>query len=101
MLRNRHDTWKLFCEQHRELLPGTGLPPSLTDSETRFQDLLDLGEVVVSGNRFTIVELTPSAWSALYRFAALFFREFESYAPEDRFLGFRREVERRGDEFPR
>jgi hypothetical protein len=101
MRRNRHDTWKLFCDNHQELLAGSGLPASVTHSEQRFRDLLEAGQAVVGQARFSLGELTPAGWSALYQFAATFFREFESYAPEDLFAAFRREAQRRGDTFPR
>lgn len=101
MLRNQHDTWKLFCEEHRELLARTRLPASVTHSEHRFRDWLETGEVVVSGALISLGELAPAAWTALYQFAAVFFREFESYAPADLFPAFRRETQRRGERFPR
>jgi hypothetical protein len=101
MLRNRHDTWKLFCEQHRDLLAATGLPTAVTHSEHRFRDLLEVGQVVVSQVPVSLGELTPPEWSALYQFTAVFFREFASYAPEHRFPAFRHEVLRRGEQFPR
>ena len=101
MGRNRHDTWKLFCEMHRELLAGTGLPTTVTHSEHRLRELLEVGQVVVSQARLSLEELTPNGWLALYQFAVVFFREFESYAPEDLFPAFRCEAERRGDKFPR
>src|SRR5262245_58699275 len=101
MRRNRHDTWKLFCEKHRELLDGTGLPVSVTHSESRFRELLEAGQVVVSQARFSLGQLTPSGWPHLHQFAAVFLREFESYAPEDLFPAFRDEVTKRGDKFPR
>ena len=37
MRRNRHDTWKLFCDNHQELLAGMELPASVTHSEHRFR----------------------------------------------------------------
>lgn len=101
MLRNRHDTWKLFCEEHRELLARTRLPQSVTHSEPRFRDWLAEGEGVVSGAQISMTELAPAAWAALYQFSKVFFREFESYAPEDLFPAFRCEAQRRGDTFPR
>jgi hypothetical protein len=101
MLRNRHDTWKLFCETHREILARTGLPTSVTDSEQRLRDLLEAGQAVVSEARISLADLTPPQWAALYQFAAVFFREFESCAPEDLFPAFRRETRQRGDKFPR
>jgi hypothetical protein len=101
MLRNRHDTWQLFCQTQREVLAQTGLPASVTDSEQRFRDLLGAGQAVVSEARVSLADLTPPQWAALYRFATMFFREFESYAPEDRFPAFRREVQQRGEQFPR
>jgi hypothetical protein len=101
MLRNRHDTWKLFCETHRELLAWTGLPTSVTHSEHRFRDLLEAGHAAVSEGRISLGDLTATGWAALYQFVAVFFREFESYAPADLFLAFRNEVQQRGDNFPR
>ena len=101
MRRNRHDTWKLFCEMQREILARTGLPTSLTHSEQRFRDLLETGEAGVSEARFSLADLTPPQWDALYQFAAVFFREFESFAPEDLFPAFRREAQQRGNKFPR
>jgi hypothetical protein len=101
MRRNRHDTWKQFCEHHQGLLAGTGLPASVTHSEQRFRELLEAGQVVASQARHSLAELTPAGWTALCQFAAGFFREFESYAPDDRFPALRGEAERRGDKFPR
>src|SRR6516165_10114162 len=93
MPRNRHDTWRLFCEAHRELLTQTGLPTSVTHSEHRFRDLLEAGQVFVSEARISLGELTPAGWAALYQFTAVFFREFESYAPEGLFPAFRCEAQ--------
>ncbi len=101
MIRNRHDTWKLFCEMHRDLLTRTGLPPYVTHSEPRFRDLLEAGYVVVSKGQVSLGDLAPGNWAAVYEFAAVFFREFESYAPDDLFPAFRGEVMRRGETFPR
>jgi hypothetical protein len=101
MFRNRHDTWQLFCQGRREILAQTGLPTGVTHSEQRFRDLLEAGQAVGSEARVSLADLTPPQWVALYRFVAMFFREFESYAPEDLFPAFRREVQRRGDQFPR
>lgn len=101
MLRNRHDTWKLFCEMQRKALGQTGLPTRLIHSEQRFRDLLATGEATLSEARISLGELTQPQWAALYQFAAVYFREFESYAPEDLFPAFRRETEQRGDKFPR
>jgi hypothetical protein len=101
MVRNRHHTWKLFCETHRELLARTGLTSSIVHSEHRFRELLDAGYVVVSKGQASLSDLAPGEWTAVYEFAAVFFREFESYAPEDLFPAFRDEVMRRGDSFPR
>ena len=92
---------KLFCEGHRELLAGAGLPAAVTHSEGRFRDLLEAGQVAVAGEQFALGLLTPAGWSALYRFAAVFFREFGSCAPGDLFAAFRREALCRGGEFPR
>jgi hypothetical protein len=101
MLRNRHDTWKLFCELQREILDRTGVPTSLTHSRQRFRDFLETGEAAVSVARISLADLTPPQWAALNQFAAVFFREFESFAPEDLFPAFRRETRKRGDKFPR
>ena len=101
MLRNRHDTWKLFCEDHRDILAATGLPAAVIRAEHRFRDLLEAGHVAIRGAQTSLGELTADQWSALYQFAKVFFREFESFAPEDLFPAFRREVQRRGDVFPR
>jgi hypothetical protein len=101
MRRNRHDTWLRFCEVCRDWLTETGLPQQVTHSEQRFRDLLEAGRVVVSGAEFSLGALTPDGWAAFYQFTAVFFREFESYAPEDLFPAFRNEAEQRGDKFPR
>lgn len=101
MRRNQHDTWRLFCEEHRETLSRTELPMSVTHSEHRFRDLLERGHVVASDAQASLGNLSPTAWIALYQFATVFFRGFESYAPEDLFPAFRCEVQRRGEEFPR
>ena len=100
MRMNRHEGWKEFVADH--LLPiEVGLPETVTHSEHRFRLLLEAGQVVISGSQFSLEELTPVQWSGLYRFAQVFFREFESYSPETLFPAFRREVCRRGDRFPR
>jgi hypothetical protein len=101
MRHNRHDVWNAFCEMHLELLARTGLPTSVTHSGQRFRDLLTEGQAVVSEARISLGGLAPPEWSALYQFAAVFFREFESFAPEDRFPAFRHEAQQRGDKFPR
>lgn len=100
MLRNRHDTWALFCEAHREQLTQTGLPKAVTHTEHRFRDLLEQGEVAVREIEASLAQLSEDQWAALYQFSSVFFREFESYAPDDLFPAFRREVEARGDTFP-
>ena len=101
MRRNRHDTYKQFCDQHQQVLAATGLPATVTHSEPRFRELLEAGHVALSQARPSLAELTPDGWAALCQFAAAFFREFESYAPDDRFPGLKGEAERRGDKFPR
>ncbi len=101
MLRNRHDTWAEFCGEHRELLAATGLPAGVTHSEHRFRELLERGVAAVGPARATLDALAPAQWAAFHRFATLFFREFESYAPEDLFPAFRSETLRRGTTFPR
>src|SRR4051812_10617210 len=101
MRPNRHDTWQLFCDDYRDVLAETGMPANVVQSEHRFRDLMESGQVDVHGTPMLLQELPAQGWAALYAFAAVFFHEFESYAPEDLFPAFRREVERRGDEFPR
>jgi hypothetical protein len=100
MRLNRHDAWMQFSEKYRDLLAGTGLPATVIRSEQLFRELLEMGHVTVSGTQFSLEELITTSWSALYQFAAVFFREFESYAPEDLFPAFRCEALRRGDKFP-
>jgi hypothetical protein len=100
MRSNRHDIWCAFCETYKEALTRTGLPVSITHSEQRFRDLMEAGEAVVKEARISLGDLAPPQWAALYQFAAVFFREFESFAPEDLFPAFRREAEQRGDKFP-
>lgn len=101
MHRNRHDTWKRFCEEHADLLVQTGLPVTVTRSEHRFRDLLRSGYIYFRDAHVALEELSTKRWAALYRFAGIFFLEFESYAPEGLFPGFRAEVTRRGEVFPR
>ncbi len=101
MRSNRHDIWSVFCETYNEVPALTGLPVTVTHSEQRFRDLMEAGEVVVKEARISLGDLTPPQWAALYQFAAVFFREFESFAPENLFPAFRREAEQRGDKFPR
>jgi hypothetical protein len=98
---NRHDAWEKFADDHRPLLIETGLPDTVTRSEHRFRELLEAGQIVIFESRFSLEELTPAQWLVLYQFARVFFREFESYAPENLFPAFRSEVSRRGDKFPR
>ena len=101
MRLNRHDTWQRFTETYQELLVETGLPKTIVRSEQRFRELLATGQVTHSQSRVSLAELMPTEWSALYSFVAVFFREFESFAPEDLFPVFRDEAQRRGDRFPR
>jgi hypothetical protein len=101
MLRNRHDTWVLFCEARRDMLARTGLSTAVTHTEHRFRDLLEQGRVTSREGEASLGQLSEEQWSAFYQFVAVFFREFESFAPEDLFPAFRREVEARGDKFPR
>jgi hypothetical protein len=100
LLRNRHDTWERFCEAHRDVIEETGLP-AVIRSEHRFRELLECGRVEAAGVGVSLEGLPAAGWAALYRFAAAFFREFESYDPEGLFPAFRRAVERRGEQFPR
>jgi hypothetical protein len=99
MRRNRHDTWQRFCDLQQELLAETGLPIAITYAEHRFRDLLRQGRVETRGATASLAELAGTQWEALERFAAVFFREFESYAPLDLFPAFHEEVERRGSKF--
>lgn len=101
MRLNRHDTWERFSEKHQDMLARTGLPTTVTRSEQRFRELIEVGRVVVSEAAISLRELTATEWSALFQFTAVFFQEFESYAPEDLFPAFRREIQLRGEEFPR
>ncbi|HEV3437332.1 MAG TPA: hypothetical protein VG122_08235 [Gemmata sp.] len=100
MRLNRHDTWIQFSEKYRDLLAGTGLPAAVIRSEQHIRELLEMGRATVSETQFSLEELATTNWSALYEFATVFFREFESYAPEDLFPAFRCEALRRGDKFP-
>lgn len=100
MLSNRHDIWQAFCETHRVLIAQAELPSAVIRSRQRFRDLLSEGEAVVSEARISLGELNPPQWAALSQLAAAFFREFESFVPEDRFTAFRNEAQRRGDKFP-
>lgn len=101
MTGNRHDIWQAFCETHRELITRTGFPAAVARTGQRFRDLLSEGQTVAPEGGVSLAALTPPQWSALYQFAAVFFREFESFAPADRFPAFRDEAQRRGDTFPR
>jgi hypothetical protein len=74
---------------------------TVTHSEQRFRELLEKGRIAVSGVRYSLEELTKTEWAALYKFAASFFREFESFAPEDLFPAFREVVERKEEKFLR
>ena len=96
---NRHDSWLRFCGLHRDLLAGTGLPEAITHSEDRFRELLRDGSASGRGVVAELAALNADQWAALERFAAVFFRECESYAPLDLFPAFRREAERRGTGF--
>ena len=37
---DRHDSWLRFCDLHRHLLDGAGLPDAIVQSEERFRDPL-------------------------------------------------------------
>jgi hypothetical protein len=96
---NRHDTWQRFCTRHAAWLADTGIPESVTRNEHRFRDLLCEGTTSRGDVTVLLTALSDVQWSALEGFATVFFREFESYAPLDLFLAFRREIERRRTEF--
>jgi hypothetical protein len=91
----------LFCEACRDLLARTGLPRAVTHTEHRFRDLLERGKFTVREGDMSLGQLSEDRWAAFYQFVAAFFREFESFAPEDLFPAFRLEVDARGDKFPR
>src|SRR4051794_32849965 len=97
MARNRHDTWKLFCERHRELIATSGLPESLTNAEHRLRELLTDGQTVVAQAPVLLADVPQTAWPGLSRFASEFFRAFESSAPEGQFRAFHSEARKRGD----
>ena len=94
-LRNWHDDWLRFCNLHQRLVTEIGLPQAIVYGEDRFRDLLRDGSAAGLGVRATLSELTDGQWTALKRFAFVFFRECESCAPLDLFPAFRREAERR------
>ena len=96
---NRHDSWLRFCGLYRDLLADTGLPEAITHSEDRFRDLLRDGSAAGRGVAVALGDLSGEQWAGLEQFAAVFFRECESYAPLELFPAFRREVERRGTGF--
>jgi hypothetical protein len=98
---NRHDSWLQFCDMHHPLLAGIGLPDAIIKGEDLFRDLLRDGASAGRGVSASLADLSPEQWAALERFAAVFFRECESYAPLDLFPAFRREAERRGTGFRR
>jgi hypothetical protein len=96
-LANRHDLWLAFCDHNRALLAEVGLPEAIARSESLFRDLLRGGAATGRGARAALRELSPVQWAALARFATVFFREFESYAPLDLVPAYRLEAERRSD----
>jgi hypothetical protein len=93
VLQNRHDTWQQFCADHRALVAKTGLPAKTIHSEQRFRDLLGEGRASTHDGEVALADLSVGQWAALSQFADVFFREFESYAPLDRFPAYRRERE--------
>jgi hypothetical protein len=98
--RDAHRCWLSFRDKHARLVSETGLPAITFQSETRFRNLLGDGYIrSVSGEDAMLDPLNDSQWSALERFADLYFRDFEScYAGQ--FLSFSKEVKRRGSGFP-
>lgn len=94
-LCNRHDDWLQFCSLHQGLIAEIGLPKAIVYGEDRFRDLLRDGSAAGCGVRVTLSELSDGQWTALERFAFVFFHECESYAPLVLFPAFRREAERR------
>ena len=96
---NQHDKWLRFCEMHRQMLAGTGLPEAIIQGEGRFRDLLRDGAAAGRGVEVSLTDLSPEQWLALEQFAAVFFHEWESYAPLELFPAFRREAERRDTRF--
>jgi hypothetical protein len=96
---NKHDIWLRFCNKHQEWLAAFGLPQAITLGEDRFRDLLRDGCAKGAGAEASLSHLSTDQWQALERFAAVFFHEFESYAPLDLFPAFRQEASRRGTGF--
>ena len=93
---NRHDLWLRFCTIYQEVLVTTGLPHAITHGEHRFRDFLRDGSAAGCGVAASLTDLSASQWEPFERFVAVFFNEFESYAPLELFPAFRREAERRG-----
>src|SRR5262245_15970896 len=94
-IANRHDLWAAFCHQYRESLAAAGLPEVIARSEPLFRDLLRDGSASGRGAWAALAEVSPQQWAGLAEFVAVFFREFESFAPLDLFPAYRREAERR------
>jgi hypothetical protein len=69
---NQHDKWLRFCDMHRQILAGTGLPEAIIQGEGRFRDLLRDGAAAGRGVEVSLTDLSPEQWVALEQFAAVF-----------------------------
>jgi hypothetical protein len=94
-LPNAHDSWGRFCDQFATELRAAGLPEWALLREHCFRDLLRDGVAKSMAGEVRLDALPPDQWAALFKFVMVFFRECESYAPEDLFPAFVREVKRR------
>src|SRR5690242_1713674 len=95
MLKNKHDSWIRFCQQHGQLLYASGVPAEIHQSEQLFRELLYSGSSKTRQAAASLQSLSVDQWSNFEGFVAVFFREFESYEPLALFPAFRLEIQRR------
>jgi hypothetical protein len=96
MLRNAHETWLRYCDLHRPLLHGSGIPVLIYQSERLFRELLYSGTTATRTAEAALQAMSIEQWASFERFVVHFFNDFESYGSLELFPAYRSEKQRRG-----
>jgi hypothetical protein len=94
---NQHDKWLRFCDMHRQMLAGTGLPEAIIQGEGRFRDLLRDGVAAGRGVEVSLTDLSPEQLAGARTVCSSVFPRVGIVRPL--FPAFRREAERRDTRF--
>jgi hypothetical protein len=95
MTRNSHEGWLRYCETHRLLLDGSGIPASLYRSETLLRELLYSGATSTRIAATSLQSMSSEQWVSFERFVDHFFNDFESFHSCEIFPAYRCEKQRR------